>query len=57
MPKCLRPLVKSVYHGSESISFLGPKIWNMLLDDCKDIDNLNTFKNKVNPLNANPTKW
>ena len=24
--KFLRPLVKSVYHGSESVSFLGPKI-------------------------------
>ena len=25
----------------------GPKIWNMLPDDWKDIDNLHTFKNKV----------
>ena len=39
--------MKLVYHGSESISFLEPKIWNMLPDDCKDIDNLNTVKNKV----------
>ena len=42
-----RPLMKSVYHGSEIISFRGPKIWDMLPDDCKDIDNLNTFENKV----------
>ena len=45
--KFSKPLVKSVYHGSESVSFLGPKIWDMLPDDCKDIDNLNTVYNKV----------
>ena len=32
-----RPLVKSDYHGSESASFLGPKIQDTLPDDCKDI--------------------
>ena len=42
-----RPLVKSVYHGSESLSFLRPKTWDMLPDDYKDIDNLNIFKNKI----------
>ena len=45
--KFVRPLMKSVYQGSEWVSFLGLKIWDMLPDDCKDIDNLNTFKNKV----------
>ena len=45
--KFSRLLVKPVYHGSESVSFLGRKIWNMLPDDWKDIDNLYTFKNKV----------
>ena len=45
--KLSRPLVKSVYHGSNGISLLGPKLWDMLSDDCNDIDNLNTFKNKV----------
>ena len=43
----LRPLAKSVYHGSESVSFVGPKIWGMLPDNCKNIDNLNTFKKQV----------
>ena len=42
-----RPLVKSLYHESESVSFLRPKIWDMVSEHCKDIDNLNTFKNKV----------
>ena len=44
--KFLRPLVKSVNHGSENVPFVGQKTWDMLLDDCKNIDNLNTFKNK-----------
>ena len=44
--KFSRPLVKSVYHGNDSVSFLGPKIWVMIPDDCKDIDILNIFKNK-----------
>ena len=42
-----RSLIKSVYHGSESVSFLGPKIWDMQVNDYKDIDKLNTFKNKI----------
>ena len=39
--------MRSVYHGSEGVSFLGPEIWDMVPDDCKDIDNLNTVRNKV----------
>ena len=46
-----RPLVKSVYDGSEIVLSLGPKIWNMLLDYYKGIDNLNTFKNKIKKWN------
>ena len=52
-----RPVVKPVYYGRESISFLEPKIRDMLPDECENIDHLNTFKNKVNPLSANLTKW
>ena len=29
------PATRTVYHGSESISFLGPKIWNVLPDRLK----------------------
>ena len=35
-----RPMVKSVYHGTESISYLGPKIWDILPEKLKNIDNL-----------------
>ena len=39
-----RPLVKSVYKGTESLSFLGPKIWDILRDTYKDMPDLNNFK-------------
>ena len=42
-----RSLIKLVYHGTESISYLGPKIWDILPDDYKTIQNLNTLKIKI----------
>ena len=34
-----RSLVRSVYHGAKNISYLGPKIWDILPDDYKTIQN------------------
>ena len=42
-----RPMVKSVYHGTGSISYLGPKIWVILPDKLKNIGNLEYFKKQV----------
>ena len=42
-----RPMVKSIYHGTESISFLGPKIWDILPEKLKNIDNLEHFKKEI----------
>ena len=42
-----RSLVKSVYHGTESVSYLGPKNSNILPDDYKTMQNLDTFKIKI----------
>ena len=39
-----RPLVKSVYKSIDSLSFLGPKIWDILPDTYKDMLDLNSFK-------------
>ena len=39
-----RPFVKSVYKGTESLSFLGPKIWDILPYTYRDIPDLNSFK-------------
>ena len=42
-----RSLLKLVYHGTESISYLVPKIWDILPDVYKTIQNLNTLKIKI----------
>ena len=50
-----RPLVKSVYKGTESLSFLGPKIWDILPDTYKDLPDLDSFKvalKKWRPVNC-----
>ena len=36
------PSTYTVYHGSESISFLGHEIWNILLDEIKQLTSLNS---------------
>ena len=35
--KFSRPMVKSIYHGTESILYLWPKIWDMLPEKLKNI--------------------
>ena len=42
------PNVKSVFHGSESISFLGPKIWDIVPLELKELTSLNVFKKGIN---------
>ena len=42
-----RPMVKMVYRGTESISYLGPKIWDILPEKLKNIDNLEHFKKEI----------
>ena len=42
-----RPMVKSVHHGTESISYLGPKIWDILPEKLKNIGNLQHFKKEI----------
>ena len=39
--------VKTVHYGTESVSFLGPKIWSILPQEYKNLDNLHDFKNKI----------
>ena len=50
-----RPLVNSVHKGTESLSFFGPKIWDVLPDTYKDVPDLNSFKvalRKWRPVNC-----
>ena len=42
-----RSLVKSVYHGTESLSYLGPKVWDILPNIYKNIDSLHKFKEAI----------
>ena len=39
--------VKSVYYGSETISFIGTKIWELLLSNIYDSENLNIFNSNI----------
>ena len=42
---CFRiPLVNTVFSGTESIRFLGPKIWELIPNDIKCLENLRDFK-------------
>ena len=40
-------LVKSVYHGTESLSYLGPKVWDKHPNAYKNVDGLNKFKKAI----------
>ena len=42
-----RRRVNSVRHGTESVSFLAPKIWDILPKEIKDSKTLNVFKTKI----------
>ena len=39
--------VNSVYHGTESLSFLGPKIWEQVPQEIKVSENIAIFKSKI----------
>ena len=42
-----RQVVKSVYDGTESISYLGPKICDILPEKLKNIENLEYSKKEI----------
>ena len=39
--------VHSVYHGTELLSCLGPKIWELVPEDIKQSESLDIFKTKI----------
>ena len=43
----ITPQIRTVCHGSESISFLSPKIWNILPDRLKNTNSLEAFKIQI----------
>ena len=38
------PPVRTVYNGTESLSFLGPKIWDIVPAELKEVKTLSAFK-------------
>ena len=42
-----QPRIKSVNHGSESLSSLGPKIWELVPLEMRDINSLLKFKEEI----------
>ena len=41
------PLVNSVYNGIERITFLGPKVWELIPEEVKQKESLNAFKDAI----------
>ena len=41
------PSINSVYHGSDSISNLGPRIWNLVPDRLKELNSISCIKNEI----------
>ena len=41
------PPVRSVYNGTESLSFLGPKVWDIVPTELKEVKILSAFKSGI----------
>ena len=41
------PFVRIVYNGTESVSYLGPKIWNIVPEEYKTLNSLNSLKESI----------
>ena len=44
--------IRTVYHGSESISPLGPKIWNISPERLKNANSIEAFKMQIKKMEA-----
>ena len=42
-----RPLMRTIYQGSESISYLVPKIWDINPEKLKETSSVDSFKKSV----------
>ena len=41
------PNVKNNFHGTESLSYLGPKIWNLVPKELKELSSLRAYKKAI----------
>ena len=42
-----RRRLNSVWHGTESVSYLGPEIWDLVPNEIKESESLNGFKFEI----------
>ena len=42
-----RRIINFVWHGTELVFYLGPKIWNFVPNEIKESESLNAFKFKI----------
>ena len=42
-----RPLIRTNYQGSESISYLGPKVWDINPEKLKEVSSIVSFQKSV----------
>ena len=42
-----RKRINFVWHGTESVSYLGPKIWDLVPNEAKESESFNVFKFKI----------
>ena len=45
--KFTRPIVRSVIHETKSIPYIGPVIWDIILDSYKNLPNFSVFKYRI----------
>ena len=41
------PFRNSVYNGTESLSYLGPKVWELASDNLKRLNSFTSFKEQI----------
>ena len=41
------PRIESAYNGSKGIAYLGPKIWNMVPSELKEMSSISSFKKAI----------
>ena len=41
------PTIRTIFHESEYILFLGPKIWNILPNRLKNVNSIEAFKMQI----------
>lgn len=47
MPYFTQPIINTTQYGRETVTFLGPRIWNILPQEYKDKQTLEGFKSKI----------